>query len=71
MILHSELVYLISIIYSFNIGNSDSAMYFTVPRNAYLIDAQDIGMSAGLCILGIVGFVPSNENKFIFGSVFL
>lgn len=60
--------------FKFKIGSPNStsdAMYFTVPRSAYLIDSTDIGLPSGLCILGITGYIPNSVNKYIFGTIFL
>lgn len=60
--------------FSFQIGSQNSSqtpMYFTIPKTAYLIDSQSIGIYPGFCILGITGYVPDNVNTYIFGSIFL
>eukprot|EP00347_Sterkiella_histriomuscorum_P011866 403370807 len=55
----------------FVIGDEENQVTVTIPTRTYLFDAKQVGIKGDYCILGVQGTVPSKQNKYVFGALFM
>lgn len=60
----------------FTIGSNDpkdtvSPREFEIPATTYLIQGEYLGLPPEFCVIGVTGFVPEEQKKFVFGNLFL